>query len=173
VRGRWGSIALLGVVLAAIATGAATGSAAAATIPCPNLPLADRLEAADAAFVGRLVAVRTGATASSYRFDVLQQVKGPVSGVVEIRAAEPLTDSEGRAVTPPAEVGVFAALDGATLTTTSCLLTDPAALLAEADQPRGAAIKVVLGALLVIGVVLWALVRRRRGTRPELPGAPS
>jgi MYXO-CTERM domain-containing protein len=63
-------------------------------------------------------------------------------------------------------------LDGAALTTSSCLLTDPAALLAVADEPRGNGIKLVIGAVFLGAVVALAVVRRRRGTRPQLPGAP-
>ncbi|MGL6278513.1 MAG: hypothetical protein ACRC50_03035, partial [Gaiella sp.] len=75
-------------------------------------------------------------------------------------------------LTPGIVVGVLADLDGATLTTSSCLLTDPAALLAVADEPRGGLIKIGLGVLLTLLVVGWALRRRRRGVRPQLPGAP-
>lgn len=148
--------------------------ATARAIACPNVPLPDRLAEADAAFVGRLTAVRPDpGRGTLYRFDVRQRVKGPVGGLVEIRSATPLTDSRDRPLVADTVVGVLAGLDGATLTTSSCLLTDPAALLAVADEPRGGAIKVLIGLALLAAVLAWAVVRRRRGTRPELRGAPT
>lgn len=140
---------------------------------CPDIPLPDRLEEADGAFVGRLVARRDEPSGGGiYRFDVRQRVKGPIGSVVELRADEPLTDADGRPLARGAAVGVLAGLDGAALTTSSCLLTDPAALLAVADEPRGTAIKVALGVLILGLVVGWSVVRRRRGTRPQFPGLP-
>ena len=76
-----------------------------------------------------------------YRFDVAQAVKGPLGGEVEIRAPE-LVDADDKPVANGVDAGVFAMLDGATFTTDSCGLTDPGALLAEADEPRGTWIKV-------------------------------
>lgn len=154
-----------------VALGAA-GGAGAATVICPNIPLPDRLEEADAAFVGRMTAERAVAGAYVYRFDVRQSVRGPLGTVVELRSAERLTDADGRPLVRGAAVGVLADLDGAVLTTSSCLLTDPAALLAVADEPRGLGIKLALGAVLLALVLAWAVRRRRRGAQPALPGAP-
>ena len=106
------------------------------------------------------------------RFDVRQRVRGPVAGVVELRSAEPLTDADGRPLVPGAAVGVLAELDGATLTTSTCLLTDPAALLAVADEPRGLLVKLAIGVVILALVIAWSVRRRRSGARPELPGAP-
>jgi hypothetical protein len=148
--------------------------ATARALTCPNIPLPDRLAQADAAFVGRLTAARPEpGKGTLYRFDVRQRVKGPVGGLVEIRAVSPLTDSRDQPLVTDTVVGVLAGLDGAALTTSSCLLTDPAALLEVADEPRGGAIKVVIGLAILGSVIAWAVVRRRRGTRPELPGAPT
>jgi hypothetical protein len=108
-----------------------------------------------------------------YRFDVKQQIRGVGGSEVEVRAEEPLTDAQDRPLTRGIVVGVLTGLDGATLTTSSCLLTDPAALLAVADEPRGGLIKIALGILFTLAVVGWAVSRRRRGTRPELPGPPA
>lgn len=147
--------------------------AGAAALTCPNVPLQDRLEEADGAFVGRLTTQRPDpAGGIVFRFDVRQQVKGPVGSVVEVRSIEPLTDADDRPLARGAAVGVFADLDGAVLTTSSCLLTDPAALLAAADEPRGLWIKLLIGMLILGAVIAWSIRRRRRGTLPQLPGAP-
>jgi hypothetical protein len=145
----------------------------ARALDCPYVPLERRVEGADAAFVGELVSQRQldgGGTIS--RFDVRQQVRGAGGTEVEVRSDAPLTDADDRPLTAGTVVGVLAELDGATLTTSSCLLTDPAALLAVSDEPRGGLIKIALGVVFMLLVVGWAILRRRRGTRPELPGAP-
>jgi hypothetical protein len=153
----------------ALATGAA---APAATVVCPNIPLPDRLEEADAAFVGRMTEQRAEGEGQVYRFDVRQRVKGPIGSVVEVRSVEPLTDADGRPLARGEAVGVLAELEGAVLTTSACLLTDPGALLAVADEPRGLLLKLAIG-FVILGIVLaWSIRRRRSGTRPSLPGAP-
>lgn len=163
------------VLVSALALVAAVGLVpSAAAVVCPNIPLEERLEDADAAFVGELVSQRPASTDGTlYRFDVKQQIRGTGGSEVEVRADEQLTDAQDRPLTRGIVVGVLAGLDGATLTTSSCLLTDPAALLAVADEPRGGLIKMVLGLLFTLAIVAWAVSRRRRGTRPELPGPPT
>ena len=96
---------------------------AAADVACPNIPLEERVANVDAAFVGRLQQIRPVAGATVSRFDVRQKVKGPVAGLVEVRSDEPLTDSKGKALPVGTAVGVLADLDGATLVTSSCLVT--------------------------------------------------
>ncbi len=145
----------------------AVPAALSAAPVCPNVPLNERLEIAPVAFVGKALQH----DGSIWHFKVFQRVKGTLGGTVEIRAAE-LTDSTGAALVPGVDVGVFATLDGSQLVTDSCGLTDPAALLAVADEPRGGPIKIVIGILILLGVLQWSMRRRRRGTRPELPGGP-
>jgi hypothetical protein len=155
--------ALLVAVLLALAM-----PAAGLAIVCPNIPLNERLASADAAFVGTITAIDTRSGSPLVTFRVRQKVKGPVAGVAQISADAALTDSTGRRLPLGTTVGVFVVLDGPTFTTTSCLLTDPAALLATADEPKGGAIKVVIGIVILLAVVAWAIVRRRRGIRPAL-----
>ena len=167
---------VLGSAAITVAAGCAAAWLAptAAALASPNIPLEERLEDADAAFVGELVSQRPApGEGTVYRFDVKQQIRGVGGSEVEVRADEPLTDAQDRPLTRGIVVGVLTGLDGATLTTSSCLLTDPAALLAVADEPRGGLIKIALGILFTLAVVGWAVSRRRRGTRPELPGPPA
>lgn len=156
---------LVGLVLASVLF---VPSAMAAAPVCPNVPIPDRIAASDAAFVGRLVSSRPVAQGRAYRFVVDQVVKGPVGSEVEVRSTR-LTDSEGTPLRPEVAVGVMARLDGSSFITDSCNLTDPGALLASFDEPRGNAIKVVIGIVLLAFVLAYAIVRRRRGTRPTLP----
>ncbi len=55
---------------------------------------------------------------------------------------------------------------------TACSFVDPGELVAAGGAPRGGPIKVVIGAIVLALVLLWALRRLRRGARPDLPGAP-
>lgn len=147
--------ALLAVLLPA--------SAPAAAPQCPNLPLPDRYDAADLAFVGRLVSTHAAGGEQYWRFVVQQAVRGPLGGEVDVRAAT-LTDREGTPLRPGVTVGVLATLDGAVVAADSCGLVDPAALLAVADEPQGNLIKLAIGFVVlgaVVGYSLWRVRRRR------------
>jgi hypothetical protein len=121
----------------------------------------------DAAFVGRVTAERTVLGGHVYRFVVDQNVKGPVGREVEVRSARPLVDATDAPIVHDEALGVLANLDGAELTTESCLLSDPGTLLATSDEPRGNGIKVVVG-LVILALVLAYSVRRLRRRRAEL-----
>jgi hypothetical protein len=140
----------------------------ALALDCPNVPLEERLRAADAAFVGRLTDERPGAGADRvYRFVVDQRVKGPVGREIEVHAADKLVDARDEPVVRDEAIGVLATLDGANLLTESCLLTDPGALLSVSDEPRGNAIKIVIG-LAILALVLAYSTRRLRRRQAEL-----
>ena len=137
-------------------------------LDCPNVPLDERLRAADAAFVGRVVDERPGSgTGRVYRLVVDQRVKGPVGREVEVHTAARLVDASDRPVVRDEALGVLATLEGATLVTESCLLTDPGALLSVSDEPRGNAIKILIG-LVILALVLAYSVRRLRRRQAEL-----
>ena len=55
---------------------------------------------------------------------------------------------------------------------TGASLANPGRLVVVGGEPQGSGIKVVVGLVFLGLVLLWALSRRRRGVRPELPGAP-
>jgi hypothetical protein len=142
---------------------------AAYALDCPNTPLEDRLEPADAAFVGRVTKERAAASGEGrvYRFVVDQRVKGPVGREVEVRSLARLVDARDRPIVHDEALGVLANLEGAELTTESCLLTDPGALLSVSDEPRGNAIKIVIG-LVILALVLAYSARRLRHRQAEL-----
>jgi len=162
---------LVALVLAAAVVGVPVGTAAKAPV-CQNIPLPDRLQELPVAFVGKLVSSSNRAGGTYWRFDVDQRVKGPIGKEVDIRAPQ-LTDAKGRPLDSANEVGVLAKLDGATIVTDSCLLTDPAALLAVSDKDRGGPIKVLLGILTLAIVLAVCWFRMRRGSRPSFPGLPN
>jgi len=139
----------------------------ARAVDCPNTPLEERLAAADAAFVGRVTEERRAAGRRVYRFVVDQRVKGPVGREVEVDAARPLVDAADKPVLHDEAIGVLANLVGARLTTESCLLTDPGALLSVSDEVRGNGIKIVIG-LVILALVVAFSMRRLRTRQREL-----
>jgi hypothetical protein len=153
--------------LAALVLAALVLAPSALALDCPNIPLDERLDDADAAFVGRVTAERTTPSGRVYRFVVDQNVKGPVGREVEVRSATRLVDAKDMPLIHDEALGVLANLSGAELVTESCLLTDPGALLSVSDEPRGNGIKVVIG-LLILAAVLAYSIRRLRHRRAQL-----
>jgi hypothetical protein len=142
---------------------------------CADTPLSERLDEADAAVVGRVVAERQGDLNGLRQLfltvAVEQHVKGDVGRTLEVRSPY---RSDCDVVVPKNEpVGLLLtrAPDGAWLAT-ACSVVEPGPLVAEGGQPRGALIKVGVGIVILALVLLWALRRLKRGTRPDLPGAP-
>ena len=152
---------------------------AQAACTCVSSPLDDRLDDADAAFVGEILREREtdvrGSTQKLYTLEVHQQVKGDLPDRLEVRSP-PDCDISGEGAPEPAEDGSIGLLvtrspDGAWIAST-CNVVSPAELVTVGGEPRGGVIKVLLG-VLILGLVLsWALRRKARGTRPRLPGAP-
>jgi hypothetical protein len=135
-----------------------------AAFDCPNTPVEERLAAADVAFVGTLVSVRPAheqAGRRDYRFRVEQRVKGTLGSEVEVRS-KPLVDVEDTPVPVGADVGVLATTERGALVTSSCGLSDPAALLAGADEPRGEWIKLAIGFAIAAAAVAYSVFRLRR-----------
>jgi hypothetical protein len=159
------------VIVALVGAAVLAPQAVAGTAPtCANLPLPDRLELAQVAFVGSLLSSREDAGGATFwKFDVDQPVKGVTGSAIDVRA-DSLTDIKGNRLKPNIEVGVLAQLEGATVTMDSCGLTDPAALLSVADEARGGPIKMVIGLIVLVGVLALSYVRMRRGSRPTFPG---
>jgi hypothetical protein len=142
---------------------------------CVDTPLAQRLDEADAAIVGRVVAERqgevSGAPVKLLTVEVDQRVKGDVDRPLVVRSP---SGSDCDVQVPKDEaVGLLLtrAPDGAWLAT-ACSVVAPGPLVAAGGEPRGGPIKVAIGAVILAIVLLWALRRLRKGTRPHLPGAP-
>ena len=153
-----------------LAAGALWLTGEAAALECPSATMRQRIDAADAVFVGTLVSSRPVAGGERvYRFDVAQPVKGPLGTEVEIRAPL-LVDANDDPVANGVDAGVLATLDGAEFVTDSCGLTNPALLLAEADEPRGGWIKLLIGAVILGAVLVYALTRLKRRTGASARG---
>ncbi len=152
------------VVAAASAVLFVPATSSAATLACPNLTVAQRLDDADVSFVGSIVDERPVGDERLITFTVDKAVKGDLPDQVVV-VSEPLVDVDGNAVGGDRDVGVFAQLEGGTYRTDSCGLVDPSLLLEAADEPRGGAIKLLFGFAILAAVLTYALVRlRRRGT---------
>lgn len=158
--------ALLWVAGVAVLAALAPSPASAEALECPSATVAQRLEAADVSFVGSIVDSRPAGDARLYTFAVDQVVKGDLDDEVTV-LAEPLVDVNREPVGGDVDVGLFAQLEGGTYTTDSCGLVDPSLLLAAADEPRGGAIKLVVGIVILGAVLALAFVRLRRRASPR------
>jgi MYXO-CTERM domain-containing protein len=112
-----------------------------------------------------------GAPVRILDFEVEQRVKGGVGGTIEIRTPSGTDCDVDVPRDEPIGFLLTEAPDGAWLAT-SCNVVSAAALVVEGGEPRGTTIKVVVGLVILGLVLLWAISRRRRGVRPDLPGAP-
>jgi hypothetical protein len=149
---------------------------------CAEAPVEERLDGADAAVVGTVRAYAEPDSDVPMRvltFDVETRVKGEVPSQVP--------GSEGRRIFVRVPLNTDCDVTVEAGTTTGLLLTKqpggawyasacsvvPAGqLVVEAGEPRGGPIKVAIGAVVLALVLLWALLRLRKGSRPQLPGAP-
>ena len=162
-------------VMAAVAlAGTIVGVGPAQACVCADTPLAERLDDADAAVVARLIEVRESLSFPPQRvftFDVDQRVKGNVEERFDVRSPSGTDcDLEAEENVP---VGLLLTrTTGGQWQATACSIVGPGELVAEGGAPRGGVIKVVIGLLILAIVLTWALRRRARGTRPNLPGAP-
>jgi hypothetical protein len=147
----------------------------AAACKCTDTPLSERLDDSDAAVVGAVVSERKGELRGAPQLvltvDVEQHVKGDLPRVLEIRSPSgtdcdvdvPLDKTVGLLLTRgPRE----------TWLATACSVVDAGLLVAAGGEPRGGVIKVGIGLVVLALVLLWALLRLRKGARPNLPGAP-
>jgi hypothetical protein len=150
--------------------------ARAAACVCREATIEARLDAADVAFVGRIASeedgVLRGQPVRLLTVAVEQRVKGDVPETLVVRSPR---DSDCDLVVPGnRSVGLLLtkAPTGAWLGS-ACSIADPGQLVAAGGEPRGGAIKVVVGIVVLGLVLLLAFVRLRRGSRPSLPGSPT
>ena len=159
--------------LAAVCVLALALAGGAQACVCADAPLAERLDAADAAVVARLVDVQEGLSqppVRRYTFDLDQRVKGEIEDPFVVRSPSG-TDCDLEVPRNEA-VGLLLTRTGSAWFASACSVVAPGRLVAAGGEPRGGVIKVVIGLAILGLVLLWALRRRRRGTRPNLPGAP-
>ena len=161
---------LSGLVLAGVGL---AGAAPAQACVCESTPLGERLDRADAAVVGRIVAERSGelngAPQRLLTFEVDQRVKGGVEKTLLVHSPSG-TDCDVT-VERKEVIGLLltSSPDGAWVATL-CSIVEPGELVAAGGEPRGAPIKVAVGLVILALVLLLAFVRLKRGSRPQLPG---
>jgi hypothetical protein len=164
---------ILGSVLIVLAGLAFAGEAQACV--CVAAPIGERLDEADAAVVGRVTSERTGEQRGVRQrlltFTVDQRVKGDIGDQIVVRSPSgsdcDLAPARGR------QIGLLLTrAPNGTWLGTLCSLVGPGELVAAGGEPRGGVIKVGVGLVILGLVLLWAFRRLRRGSRPELPGAP-
>jgi hypothetical protein len=142
---------------------------------CADRPLQERFDEAQLALVGRIESQRPGEVKGQrvtlVTVAVEQRVKGDVEGTVVVRS--PAGSDCDLAIPRNRSVGLLLtqAPDGAWLGS-ACSIVSPGELVALGGEPRGGAIKVAIGLVILALVLVWALRRKARGTRPDLPGAP-
>jgi hypothetical protein len=154
----------------------------AAACVCTNAPLSERLDQADAAVVGVVRAISEPDSNVPTRvmvFDVEQRVKGDLKGQVDglgarrILVRTPLNTDCDVSIKLGTTTGLLLTrLPGGGWYATACSIVAPGPLVAEGGEPRGGVIKVGVGIVILALVLAWALRRLRKGSRPDLPGAP-
>jgi hypothetical protein len=156
----------------ALATLVAAGTAAACV--CPDGSMKERLDAADAAVVARLVDSKEALSSTARRiltFEVEQRVKGDLGRRVDVRSPSG-TDCDLE-VHEAQTIGLLLTrMPSGEWLGTQCGVVDPGELVAAGGEPRGGTIKVGIGIVILGLVLLLASYRLRRGLRPQLPGAP-
>lgn len=112
-----------------------------------------------------------GAPQRLLTLEVDQHIKGDVAKRIVVRSPSgtdcDLTPAPNRAI----GLLLTRSPDGAWVASGASIV-DPGRLVAAGGEPRGGAIKVVIGLGILAIVLSWALRRRRRGARPQLPGGP-
>jgi hypothetical protein len=144
--------------------------------------LSERLDEADAAVVGVVRSFGDPDADIPMRlmtFDVQQRVKGDVEGQVQGIEARRIfvrvpsgTDYDVTLEAGTTTGLLLTRLPGGAWYATACSVVNPGRLVVEGGVPRGGVIKVGVGIVVLGLVLLWALRRLRKGSRPSLPGAP-
>jgi hypothetical protein len=149
---------------------------------CIDAPVEERLEGADAAVVGTVRAYAepdSGVPIRLMTFDVETRVKGDVPNQVpgsetrRIFVRVPMDTDCDVTVETGTTIGLLLTKQPAgAWYATACSVVPAGQLVTEGGEPRGGFIKVAIGAIILGLVLLWALRRLRKGSRPDLPGAP-
>ena len=100
-----------------------------------------------------------------YRFEVDQEVKGDLGRTVSVRIPV-RRENGGQFVPVDVAAGILMGRANGAWFTTRCGITDPGAVLAEVDQPRGNAIRLLIG-VLILGAVLAYSIRRLKRRDPS------
>lgn len=163
-------------IVIAVGFGLALASAGeAAACACESGSLEERLDRADAAVVGRVVREAegelNGAPVRLLTVEVDQRVKGDLERTIVVRSPSG-TDCDLRLELDTAIGLLLTEGEGEQWLGTTCGVVEAGALVVVGGEPRGGGIKVVVGIVILVLVLALSFYRLRRGSRPELPGAP-
>lgn len=138
-------------------------------LSCPTVPVTQRLDEVDAAFIGKVLSERPDPDVPGgyvYRFSVIEELKGgdTLGSQIDVRTPARLvsTTDEPLVGYDDLDVGVMLKTDESTPTTNSCDLAPPLDLVSAVDEPKGNAIKVVIGMIILLLVLVYATVRLKR-----------
>jgi hypothetical protein len=158
--------AALIVVLAALAF-----SGAAQAYSCPTTPIETRIEGAGAVFVGRstgfIPIAGAGVPQRLYHFKIDQEVKGDLGSTVSVRVpVKP--ENGGQEIPEDTAAGILMNRANGTWFTTRCGITDPGVVLAGVDKPKGNAIRLLIGFVILGAVLLYSIRKVRRREPPSV-----
>ena len=149
-----------------LAFAALTFSGTAQAYTCPATPIETRIESAGAVFVGRSTGFTpiagAGVPQRLYHFKIDQEVKGDLGATVSVRV--PVKPANGGQVIPEdTAAGILMDRANGAWFTTRCGITDPGVVLAGVDKPKGNAIRLLIGVVILGGVLAYSIrtVRRR------------
>jgi hypothetical protein len=101
-----------------------------------------------------------------YRFTVDQEVKGDLGRTVTVRI--PVRPANGgQAIPEDVAAGILMSRSNGVWFTTRCGITDPAAVLASVDVPKGNAVKLLIGIVILLAVVGYSVRRLKRRGPPK------
>jgi hypothetical protein len=148
--------------------GALAFSGTAQAYTCPSTPIETRIGDAGAVFVGRstgfVPVAGAGVPQRLYHFDIDQEVKGDLGATVDVRV--PVKPENGGQVIPEdTAAGILMNRANGGWFTTRCGITDPGVVLAGVDKPKGNAIRLLIG-VVILGAVLAYSIRRVRRRDP-------
>jgi hypothetical protein len=123
-----------------------------------GLPIQERIDAADAAFVGRLLEVR----GTTYVYDNDRTIKGVLGERVLVTSGRSEAQCGLRRSPADEEVGLLLTRAGAGWASSLCAQTTAGELLAVDDDPPGQAIRLVVGVVIIVAVLGYSVLRLRR-----------
>jgi hypothetical protein len=132
---------------------------------CAAGPISERVDAADAAFVGRLLQVR-GAT---YVYDNDRTIKGELGERILVTSARSEAQCGLRRSQADEEVGVLLTRAGSGWASSLCAQTTAPDLLSVDDEPPGQGIRLAIGVVILLLVLAYSALRLRRRRRAAQP----
>jgi hypothetical protein len=127
-------------------------------------PISERIDAADAAFVGRLLEVR----GTSFVYDNDRTIKGELRERVVVTS--PGSAAQCGLTRPPKDelVGLLLTRAGSGWSSSLCAQTTAGELLSVDDDLPGQRIRLAVGVVILFAVLGYSLLRLRRRRQREL-----